>query len=240
MAVIIEAIPAVDARAQVERVLQSRIFRSSEVLKHLFGYLADQSLAGTGDSLKEYTIGIDAFGKPSDYDPRLDSTVRIQIGRLRQRLSEYYRDEGKDDPLVVDLPKGRFGLVCESRPTGFASAALAYPFRLAPHASQRIGLVVPLSGPAATPTVDPTPDGRTQSAWLEREERSVAAAWKQKLNRVGLRVPRQAQPLVDTLRTALAHLLITRDGPILRPGTRSYARSWIRDGTMISGTPAST
>ena len=62
--------------------------------------------------------------------------------------------------------------------TGFASAALAYPFRLAPHASQRIGLVVPLSGPAATPTVDPTPDGRTQSAWLEREERTVAAAWK--------------------------------------------------------------
>jgi hypothetical protein len=118
--------------------------------------------------------------------------------------------------------------------TGFASAVLAYRLTLAPHASQRIGIVVPLSGPAATPTVDPTPDGRTQSAWLEREERSVAAAWKQKLNRVRFLAPREAQPLLDTLRTALAHLLITRDGPILRPGTRSYARSWIRDGAMIS------
>ena len=118
--------------------------------------------------------------------------------------------------------------------TGFASAALAYRLRLAPHASQRIGLVVPLSGLAAKPTVDPTPGGQAQSAWLEREERAVAAAWKDKLNRVSFLVPREAQPLVDTLRTALAHLLITRDGPILRPGTRSYARSWIRDGAMIS------
>ncbi len=62
----------------------------------------------------------------------------------------------------------------------------------------------------------------------------MAAAWRAKLNRVSLRVPAPAQPLVDTMRTALAHLLITRDGPVLRPGTRSYARSWIRDGAMIS------
>ena len=118
--------------------------------------------------------------------------------------------------------------------TGFASAVLAYRLKLAPHASQHVGLVVPLSGRPPVPAIDATPGAGAQSAWLEGEERAVAAAWKRQLNRVGFLVPRQAQPLVDTLRTALAHLLITRDGPILRPGTRSYARSWIRDGAMIS------
>ena len=117
---------------------------------------------------------------------------------------------------------------------GFASAVLAYRVTLAPHGRERFGIVVPLSGPATAPAIDVTPGGRSQAAWLEREERAVAASWKQKLNRVAIRAPREAQPLLDTLRTALAHLLITRDGSMLRPGTRSYARSWIRDGAMIS------
>jgi hypothetical protein len=106
----------------VERILQSGTFRNSPSSRRLLKYLADHSLAGDADQLKEYTIGVDAFGKSADYDPRLDSTVRIQIGRLRQKLSDYYRDEGKDDPLIVDLPKGRFSLVCEPRSTPTAAA----------------------------------------------------------------------------------------------------------------------
>jgi hypothetical protein len=47
-------------------------------------------------------------------------------------------------------------------------------------------------------------------------------------------VPQEAQPLADALHTALAHILVSRDGAVLRPGTRAYARSWIRDGTMIA------
>jgi hypothetical protein len=115
MAVTIEAPSALDARAQVERILQSRIFRSSEVLKHLFGYLAEQSLAGTGDALKEYTIGLDALGKPATFDPRQESVVRMHTARLRQKLSEYYRTEGVDDPILIELPKGGFKIVFEPR-----------------------------------------------------------------------------------------------------------------------------
>jgi hypothetical protein len=107
----------------VERVLQGATFRNAPSSRRLLKYLVDHSLAGDADQLKEYTIGVDAFGKPSDYDPRLDSTVRIQIGRLRQKLSEYYRAEGKDDPLVVELPKGRFSLICERRSAEVAAAA---------------------------------------------------------------------------------------------------------------------
>ena len=101
--------------SSVDRVLQSSTFRNAPTSRRLLKYLAEHSLAGDADQLKEYAIGVDAFGKPADYDPRQDSTVRIQIGRLRQKLSDYYREEGKDDPFVVDLPKGHFSLSCESR-----------------------------------------------------------------------------------------------------------------------------
>jgi hypothetical protein len=102
-------------QAQVERILHSETFRNSEVLRRLLRFLAEKSLAGEGDQLKEYTIGIDALGKPPSYDPRQDSVVRIQVGRLRQKLAEYYRKEGKDDPILIDLPKGRFKLIFEPR-----------------------------------------------------------------------------------------------------------------------------
>src|SRR5262249_39718527 len=84
-------------------------------------YLSDHSAAGDAAQLKEYTIGVDAFSKPADYDPRVDSTVRIQIGRLRQKLSEYYREEDKNSSQVLDLPKGGFSLICEPRPSGPAT-----------------------------------------------------------------------------------------------------------------------
>jgi hypothetical protein len=114
--------------------------------------------------------------------------------------------------------------------SALASAVLAYHVTLSPYARTSIGVVVPLSGPATVPLLH----GRSAARWLEQEQRTVAAGWTQALEEPRLRVPPVAQPLVDTMRTALAHLLITRDGPILRPGTRAYARSWIRDGAMIS------
>jgi hypothetical protein len=104
------------ARAQIERIFQSKTFRSSDVLRHLLSYLVDASLAGTADELKEYTVAVDALGKPSSYDPRQESAVRMQVGRLRQRLAEYYRTEGMDDPIIVDLPKGGFRVVFEQVP----------------------------------------------------------------------------------------------------------------------------
>lgn len=103
------------ARAQVERIFQSKVFRNSELLRHLLTYLVDASLAGTADELKEYTVAVDALGKPSSYDPRQESAVRMQVGRLRQKLAEYYRTEGAEDRIVVDLPKGGFRIVFEPR-----------------------------------------------------------------------------------------------------------------------------
>jgi hypothetical protein len=112
------------ARAQVERIFQSKTFRSSDVLRHLLSYLVDASLAGTADDLKEYTVAVDALGKPSSYDPRQESAVRMQVGRLRQKLAEYYRTEGVHDPVVVDLPKGGFRVVFEPRKAPFEQVPL--------------------------------------------------------------------------------------------------------------------
>ena len=116
MAVIIVPTPAIDGRAQVERIIQSKIFRASEVLRNLLAYLSEQALSGTADSLKEYTIGLDALGKPASFDPRQESVVRMHTARLRQKLAEYYRTEGIDDPVIIDLPKGGFKITFEPRP----------------------------------------------------------------------------------------------------------------------------
>ncbi|MGA2712255.1 MAG: hypothetical protein ABSG41_04040 [Bryobacteraceae bacterium] len=115
MAVTIAPTPAIDGRAQVERIIQSKIFRASEVLRNLLAYLSDKALSGTADNLKEYTIGLDALGKPASFDPRQESVVRMHTARLRQKLAEYYRTEGVDDPIIIDLPKGGFKITFEPR-----------------------------------------------------------------------------------------------------------------------------
>ncbi|HJT89517.1 MAG TPA: hypothetical protein VJ732_16725 [Bryobacteraceae bacterium] len=104
------------SRAQVDRILQNKNLRLSEVQRRLLLYLVDKSLAGEADELKEYTVGVDAFGKPASYDPRQESVVRMHVARLRQKLAEYYRTEGLEDPVLVDLPKGGFKVVFEPRP----------------------------------------------------------------------------------------------------------------------------
>ena len=110
--------PAAEAnQSQIERILQSKALRLSEVQRRLLSYLAEKTLAGEADDLKEYTIGIDAFGKPSSYDPRQESVVRMHVARLRQKIAEYYRTEGAADPIVVDVPKGSFRITFEPRPT---------------------------------------------------------------------------------------------------------------------------
>lgn len=103
--------------AQIQRILQSKAFRTSEVHRNLLNYLAEKSLSGDAENLKEYTVGLDVFAKPSSYDPRQESTVRMHVARLRQKLSEYYRTEGLEDPILVDLPKGGFRVTFESRQT---------------------------------------------------------------------------------------------------------------------------
>src|SRR5271170_5546530 len=115
-------VAAESVQQQIDRILHSEQFRSSEVLRRLLAFLAERALAGEADTLKEYVVAIDGLGKSASYDPQHNSTVRIQMGRLRQRLAEYYRSEGRNDPIIIDLPKGRFRVTFEQR-SGAATAA---------------------------------------------------------------------------------------------------------------------
>ncbi|MBV8857989.1 MAG: hypothetical protein JOZ02_13735 [Acidobacteria bacterium] len=93
---------------QLEKVLQSRTLQNSESLKAFLRYVVEKSVDDEAVLLKEYTIATEVFGRNSDYDPRIDSVVRVQAGRLRTKLQEYYTTEGKGDPIVIDLPKGHY------------------------------------------------------------------------------------------------------------------------------------
>src|SRR5580693_1182781 len=98
------------ARDQVGRLIRSKTFENSEVHRRLLQYLAEKAISGEADRLKEYTIGLEAFEKPPTYDPKHDSIVRLQTGRLRQKLAAYYQTEAPTDPIIVNLPKGAFKL----------------------------------------------------------------------------------------------------------------------------------
>ncbi|MGA2150374.1 MAG: hypothetical protein ABSH49_36090 [Bryobacteraceae bacterium] len=111
--------PAIDRSerlAQIDRLVSSSVLHGSEALCKLLRYLAEHALTHPATSLKEYQIAIEAFGRSADFDPQSDATVRVHAGRLRSKLEEYYRSQGVEDPVLVELPKGGYALSFHARP----------------------------------------------------------------------------------------------------------------------------
>jgi hypothetical protein len=106
--------------AQIEKLLASHTLHGSESLCKLLRYLANHSLDHPGTSPKEYQIATEVFGRQKDFDPHLDSMVRVQAGRLRAKLAEYYGSEGAEDSTLVEMPKGNYLLTFHLRPPGAA------------------------------------------------------------------------------------------------------------------------
>ena len=102
--------------AQIDRLLKSKTLKGSEHHRKLLSYLAEKSIDSEEHCLKEYTVALEAFGKPATYDPRHDSTVRIQAARLRRAGAVLLGRRGCR-PIVVDMPKGGFGSAL-GRPRG--------------------------------------------------------------------------------------------------------------------------
>ncbi len=100
-------------RKQLERMIATPAFSGAPRLSSLLRYIVRETLAGRGDQLKEYTLGIEALGRPSGFDPRLDSIVRVEASKLRSRLAAYYEAAGADDPILIALPRGSYA-VCIS------------------------------------------------------------------------------------------------------------------------------
>jgi TolB-like protein len=99
------------ARRQLERVLASAGFSRNERLGRFLRFVVEEHLNGRDADIKESVIAIEVFHRRPDHDPKQDSIVRTEAARLRARLGEYYRGEGKDDPLFIELPKGGYAPV---------------------------------------------------------------------------------------------------------------------------------
>ena len=93
---------------QLAKILASSDFVNAERLSRFLGFVVEQSQSDKRDQLKEYVIGVEVYGRSESYDPRVDSIVRVEAGRLRTKLERYYDREGRQDPIVISLPKGGY------------------------------------------------------------------------------------------------------------------------------------
>ena len=101
--------------SEIGRIVNSDVLRGSESLCHLLEFLASHSVDEHGSSVKEYQIATEVFGRPADFDPRLDSTVRVQTSRLRAKLAEYYAGPGAQDEVIVEIPRGAYSVAVHAR-----------------------------------------------------------------------------------------------------------------------------
>jgi serine/threonine-protein kinase len=95
-------------REELDRVLASQAFLTAGRRARLLRFLVEESLGNRTDSLKESVIAVEVFDRPSDYDPKVESIVRVEMGRLRSRLTEYYAQTGSNDPVRIEVPKGSY------------------------------------------------------------------------------------------------------------------------------------
>ena len=95
---------------QIDRLCTSDVLHGSESLCRLLRYLAQKELQNPGTHVKEYQIATEVYGRPTDFDPQLDSAIRVQATRLRGKLAEYYSSQGASDSIIVELPRGSYSL----------------------------------------------------------------------------------------------------------------------------------
>ncbi|MEL1266218.1 discoidin domain-containing protein [Pseudoxanthomonas putridarboris] len=207
-------------------------------------------LTNTGTTMREYVLALAVqpyqVNPPSQFlnTPGGVSPIHglsLRAGRARINGADRIRfappdatmagtfDGGLAAERIAALGPGEVGALPEEVDvdgdgTGLASGAVFYRIPLAPGESREVSWIAPLEG-ATLPALPRD---------VEQAQQQVAAGWRHRLDPVKLQLPEAGRPLADTLRTGLAHMLISRIGPRLQPGTRSYSRSWIRDGAMIS------
>jgi hypothetical protein len=101
-------VPEEAVREELNRVLASHEFRTSKRSQDFLRYVVEHTLNGRADILKERTIGIEVFGRSTDYDPGEDATVRVKAGEVRKRLGLYYSEQGSGDAVRIELPMGTY------------------------------------------------------------------------------------------------------------------------------------
>jgi tetratricopeptide (TPR) repeat protein len=116
-------VASAEVRSQLDRILSSRAFVQSHRIRRFLQFVVEESLLGKPERLKEYLIGVEVFDRRDAFDPRVDSIVRVEARRLRYKLDEYYRAEGRHDAVRIILRKGSYVPAFEHR-TGNSDPAL--------------------------------------------------------------------------------------------------------------------
>ncbi|MBJ6373125.1 hypothetical protein [Sedimentitalea arenosa] len=101
-------ISAENIRRQLDRILAFPELQSSDRRREMLRYVVEESLAGREDELKATTIAMAVFGRGSDFDQQSDPVVRLEARKLRRDLDNYYAEIGRDDPIRISIPKGRY------------------------------------------------------------------------------------------------------------------------------------
>ena len=113
---------AAQIRAQRDRILASKVFSLSRRPSAFLDYVINAALEDRADKIKEFTLAIEVFGRDESFDTGVDSIVRVQASQLRAKLREYYGEEGQDDLVRIDIPKGHYVPVFAfARPEGSRS-----------------------------------------------------------------------------------------------------------------------
>lgn len=123
---------------ELQRLIESPVLQQAESLCVLLRYLVEHALDKPQEHVKEYQLAVEVFGRSESFDPRLDSTIRVQTSRLRSKLIDYYAKLGANDPVIIEIPRGTYSPIIHRR-------SLA-----APAASMDTALI-PLAGESKTP-----------------------------------------------------------------------------------------
>jgi hypothetical protein len=144
-----------DIRVALGRLLASPGLKKSPQLVSFLTFIIDETLAGRGDRIKAYNIAADALGRDADFDPQKDPIVRVEAGRLRRALDHYYANDGGKDPVIIELPRGRYEPMFKANAApADILARLARPWRaLAASLHKHAGLVMTIVVIAAIVTL---------------------------------------------------------------------------------------
>jgi adenylate cyclase len=134
--------PTDEVRAALERILAAEAFANAGRVARLLRYVVERTLAGEGDAIKEYVLGVEVFDRSDSFDPRLDSIVRVEARRMRARLDDYYHGPGAADPVIISIPRGSYVPMFTERETPMPDAPLPAPAGALPGASMRRWLVL--------------------------------------------------------------------------------------------------
>ncbi len=145
----LNGIPAAEIRSQLELILRSRAFIQSHRIRRFLQFVVEESLLGQPHRLKEYLIGLEVFDRREAFDPRVDSIVRVEARRLRYKLEEYYRMEGREDGVRIVLRKGSYVPIFEYRTAGASPITIT---------SRRTVEISPLALVNAAPESGPVAD----------------------------------------------------------------------------------